>query len=38
VLALLGIALFVVVGVIAFFAVLFTGRWPTGLREFALGV
>jgi hypothetical protein len=37
VLALLGIALFVV-GVIAFFAVLFTGRWPAGLREFALGV
>jgi hypothetical protein len=37
VLALLGIALFVV-GVIAFFAVLFTGRWPGGLRNFALGV
>jgi Domain of unknown function (DUF4389) len=37
VLALLAIALFVV-GVIAFFAVLFTGRWPTGLRDFALGV
>jgi hypothetical protein len=37
VLALLGIALFVV-GVIAFFAVLFTGRWPGGLRDFALGV
>jgi Domain of unknown function (DUF4389) len=37
VLALLGIALFVV-GVIAFFAVLFTGRWPDGLRDFALGV
>jgi hypothetical protein len=37
VLALLGIAL-VVVGVIAFFAVLFTGRWPDGLRDFALGV
>jgi hypothetical protein len=37
VLALLGIALFVV-GVIAFFAVLFTGRWPDGLRHFALGV
>jgi Domain of unknown function (DUF4389) len=37
VLALLGVALFVV-GVIAFFAVLFTGRWPDGLRDFALGV
>jgi hypothetical protein len=37
VLALLAIALFVV-GVIAFFAVLFTGRWPDGLRDFALGV
>jgi hypothetical protein len=37
VLALLAIALFVV-GVIAFFAVLFTGRWPGGLRDFALGV
>jgi Domain of unknown function (DUF4389) len=36
VLALLGIALFFV-GVIAFFAVLFTGRWPDGLRNFALG-
>jgi Domain of unknown function (DUF4389) len=37
VLALLFIAL-VVVGLIAFFAVLFTGRWPQGLRDFALGV
>jgi hypothetical protein len=37
VLVLLGIAL-VVVGVIGFFAVLFTGRWPAGLRDFALGV
>ena len=37
VLALLGIGLFVV-GVIGFFAVLFTGRWPTGLRNFVLGV
>jgi Domain of unknown function (DUF4389) len=37
VLALLGIAVFVV-GVIAFFAVLFTGRWPDGLRNFVLGV
>jgi hypothetical protein len=36
VLALLAIALFVV-GLIAFFAVLFTGRWPTALREFAVG-
>jgi hypothetical protein len=37
VLAALTVALFVV-GVIAFFAVLFTGRWPEGLRDFALGV
>ena len=37
VLAVLGIALSVVV-LIAFFAVLFTGRWPEGLRDFALGV
>ena len=37
VLALLGVAL-IVIGVIAFFAVLFTGRWPAGLRDFALGV
>ena len=36
-LALLGIAVFVV-GVIAVFAVLFTGRWPDGLRGFVLGV
>ena len=28
----------VVVFVIAFFAVLFTGTWPTGLRDFVLGV
>ena len=27
-----------VVALIAFFAVLFTGRWPEGLRGFALGV
>jgi Domain of unknown function (DUF4389) len=33
----LGIAL-TVVGLIAFFAVLFTGRWPAVLRGFALGV
>ncbi len=33
----LGIAVFVV-GVIAFFAVIFTGRWPQGLRGFVLGV
>jgi hypothetical protein len=37
VLAVLGIASFVVV-VIAFFAVLFTGAWPPGLRDFALKV
>jgi uncharacterized protein DUF4389 len=37
VLAALGIAL-VVVGVIAFFAVVFTGQWPAGLRDFVLGV
>jgi hypothetical protein len=28
----------VVVGVIAVFAILFTGRWPAGLRAFVLGV
>jgi len=37
VLAVLGIAAWVVV-VIAFFAVLFTGQWPTGMRDFVLGV
>jgi hypothetical protein len=37
VLAFLGIAAFVA-GVIAFFAVLFTGHWPDGLRTFVLGV
>jgi Domain of unknown function (DUF4389) len=37
VLALLAIAA-VVVGVIAFFAVIFTGRWPAGMRDFVLGV
>ena len=37
VLALLIVAA-VVVFVIAFFAVLFTGKWPTGLRDFVLGV
>jgi hypothetical protein len=37
VLAVLGIAAFVVV-VIALFAVLFTGRWPAGMRDFVLGV
>ncbi len=37
VLSLLCIAL-LVVGVIAFVAVLFIGRWPLGLRGFALGV
>jgi hypothetical protein len=36
-LALLAVAL-VVVAIIAFFAVLFTGRWPEPLRNFALGV
>jgi hypothetical protein len=36
-LALLAIAL-VVVAIIGFFAVLFTGQWPEGLRTFALGV
>lgn len=37
VLALLGIAAFFV-GLVAFFAVLFTGRWPEGLRDFVLNV
>jgi hypothetical protein len=37
VLALLAVAAWVVL-VIAFFAVLFTGRWPAGLRHFTLGV
>lgn len=37
VLALLGIAACVAV-LIGFFAVLFTGRWPTGLRDFLIGV
>jgi hypothetical protein len=37
VLALLLIAQLVVL-VIAFFAVLFTGRWPAGLRDFTIGV
>jgi hypothetical protein len=36
-LAVLAIAL-LVVAIIGFFAVLFTGQWPTGLRNFALGV
>jgi hypothetical protein len=36
VVALLGIAAFLV-WVIAFFAVLFTGRWPKGLRTFVVG-
>jgi hypothetical protein len=35
-LAVLGIAAFVV-WVIGFFAVLFTGRWPDGLRTFVVG-
>ncbi len=37
VLAALLIAVFFV-GLVAFFAVLFTGRWPEGLRNFVLGV
>jgi Domain of unknown function (DUF4389) len=37
VLAALAIAVFVV-GIIAFFAVIFTARWPEGLRNFVLGV
>jgi hypothetical protein len=37
VLAALGIAAFFV-GIVGFFAVLFTGRWPAGAREFVLGV
>ena len=37
VLAALGIAAFVV-GLIAFFAVLFTGRWPAGMRDFVIKV
>ena len=37
VVAVLGIAA-LVVWVIAFFAVLFTGRWPEGLRSFVVGV
>ena len=32
-----GIA-FYVVWIIAFFAVIFTGRWPEGMRNFAIGV
>jgi hypothetical protein len=37
VLVFLGIALWVVL-VITFFAVLFTGKWPEGMRTFAVGV
>jgi hypothetical protein len=37
VLAVLGLVAFVA-GVIAFFAVLFTGQWPEGLRTFVVGV
>jgi hypothetical protein len=36
-LALLGVAS-AVVSIIAFFAVLFTGRWPAGMRDFVLNV
>ena len=36
VLAILGIGTYVCL-VIAFFAVLFTGKWPEGLRKFVLG-
>jgi hypothetical protein len=37
VLVFLGIAA-AVVALVAFFAVLFTGRWPTGMRDFVLNV
>jgi hypothetical protein len=37
VLSLLGVAAFFA-WVVAFFAVLFTGRWPDGLRDFVVGV
>src|SRR5205085_8212917 len=37
VLVFLGIAAFFVY-IAAFFAVLFTGRWPRGMRDFELGV
>jgi hypothetical protein len=37
VLAFLGLAAYVVT-IIAFFAVLFTGKWPAGLRDFVLNV
>jgi hypothetical protein len=37
VIAVLGIGAFIC-GIIAFFAVLFTGRWPEGLRTYVLGV
>jgi hypothetical protein len=37
VLSVLGIGLYVVY-IIAFFAVLFTGHWPVGLRNYVLGV
>jgi hypothetical protein len=36
ILGFLGIAVFFV-SVLAFFAVLFTGKWPPGMRDFALG-
>jgi hypothetical protein len=37
VLLFLGIGLYVVL-IIAFFAVLFTGSWPAGLRDYVVGV
>ncbi len=37
ILAVLGLVAFVA-GIIGFFAVLFTGRWPEGLRTFIVGV
>ena len=37
VLAVLGLAVMVVLG-ISWFAVLFTGRWPQGMRDFVVGV
>ena len=36
-LAFLGMAVYVLI-FIGFFAVLFTGRWPAGIRDFGIGV